>query len=86
MTDLAYGGGGDKLKTGSDTGSTIESLVHTIHVAGTGKLVPWAAPYLKTLRSSGLPDFRENASKLFQKRLLDGRVGEEKDVFYHLLG
>ncbi|KAL8287048.1 hypothetical protein RQP46_004054 [Phenoliferia psychrophenolica] len=85
MTDLAYGGGGDKITTASDTGSSIAALLRSIRIAGIGKALPWLSPYLKKIPSS-LPDFRTNAAKLFKHRLENGRAGEGKDVFYHLLG
>lgn len=70
---------------GGDTGSTIASLLYTIHMSGIWKVVPWIAPVLKAL-PSGLPDMRGNAAKMFKTRLTNGRTHDGKDVFYHLLG
>mgnify|MGYP001590991265 CR=1 FL=1 len=71
--------------TASDTGSSIAALLRSIKIAGIGKVLPWLSPYLKKI-PSGLPDFRTHAAKLFRHRLENGRAGEGKDVFYHLLG
>lgn len=86
MTDLAYSGGGQMLKTGEDTDQGIESLCASLHMAGMNKVMPWVSPI--TERLPVLPArklFRPIATRLFEQRMAKGREQQQIDVFTHLV-
>lgn len=74
------------LSSATDTDAGLESLCSTLHLAGVNKVMPWISPAVNLLPiSKTTVAFRTIATTLFKKRLEQGRLSAEKDVFFHLV-
>ncbi|KAL8279989.1 hypothetical protein RQP46_007570 [Phenoliferia psychrophenolica] len=87
MTDLAYGGGGKMVATGTDNG-ILHELSISFDLAGIVKACPWILPIASRTPAAATADkFRAFATSRFMERLkATDREGKEPDIFHFLLG